>query len=390
MFVFGIAVLLAALAFAALLYVKWRLDRPPTEDEFETSIDREVAKLLDRSDTQRIAVAVYKKGAVFFKGYGATGRESLAAPNAETIFQLGSVSKVFTASLLQILSEEGVVSLDATLAEALGERIALAPAVRNITLRQLATHTSGFPRVPKPLMAKAIDRVGKRNLMKDPYASIDAQDIFAYLGGNEVNPRASRFRYSNFGMGLLGHVLEAITGKTLDRLAAEKLFGPLGMSDTAIALTPSMSQRLIPGYTANGAATPLWTFQALAGAGAFNSNARDMIQFIRANLESGHPLSETLKRQHEAQAGGKTGLGWMQPTLLDGFLGNKCLVWHDGMVGGYSSYVGIDTHDAFGVLVLSNHAISVTMLGMMLMRHLRRQSRTPRPKLTPTNPNETA
>ena len=180
-------------------------------------------------------------------------------------------------------------------------------------------------------------------------------------------------------MGLLGHVLEAITGKNLDRLAAEKLFGPLGMSDTAIALTPSMSQRLIPGYTANGAATPLWTFQALAGAGAFNSNARDMIQFIRANLESGHPLSETLKRQHEAQAGGKTGLGWMQPTLLDGFLGNKCLVFHDGMVGGYSSYVGIDTHDAFGVLVLSNHAISVTMLGMMLMRHLRRQSRTPRP-----------
>ena len=67
MFVFGIAVLLAALAFAALLYVKWRLDPPPTEDEFETSIDREVAKLLDRSDTQRIAVAVYKKGAVFFK-----------------------------------------------------------------------------------------------------------------------------------------------------------------------------------------------------------------------------------------------------------------------------------------------------------------------------------
>lgn len=376
----GIAVALVALASAALLYLKWRLNRPPAEHDLEAAIDREVAKVLGRNLMQGIAVAVYKDAGIFFKGYGAIGAEVSAVPNAETIFQLGSVSKVFTASLLQILSEEGVVSLDATLAETLGSRITLAPAVRGITLRQLATHTAGFTSVPKPLLKKVIARVGKRDLMKDPYASITEQDVFAYLGSNAAAPRPGRFRYSNFGMGLLGHVLEAITEESLDTLAAEKLFTPLGMNSTAIALTPGMSQRLIPGYTAKGVATPLWTFQALGGAGAFNSNAQDMIQFVRANIESTQSLSATLKRQHEVQAGGKTGLGWMQPTLLDRLLGNTQIVWHNGMVGGYASYVAIDRSNAVAAVVLSNHAIDVTMLGMMLMRQARRQHWSPQSK----------
>ena len=234
--------------------------------------------------------------------------------------------------------------------------------------------------MPKPLLTKVIARVGKSNLMKNPYASIDAQDVFAYLGSNAVNPRPGRFRYSNFGLGLLGHVLEVITGKSLDTLAAEKLLAPLGMSSTAIALTAGMSQRLIPGYTAKRTATPLWTFQALAGAGAFNSSAQDMIQFVCANIESAHQLSATLKRLHDTQADGKTGLGWLQPTLLDRLLGNEQVVWHNGMVGGYASYVAIDRRNAVGAVLLSNHAIDVTMIGMILMRQARRQRWRPQSK----------
>lgn len=95
----GIAVALGSLTSAALLYLKWRLNRPPAEHNLEAAIDREVAKLLGRNVTQGIAVAVYKTGTVFLKGYGTIGTDASAVPNAETIFQLGSVSKVFTASL---------------------------------------------------------------------------------------------------------------------------------------------------------------------------------------------------------------------------------------------------------------------------------------------------
>ena len=112
----------------------------------------------------------------------------------------------------------------------------------------------------------------------------------------------------------------------------------------------------------------MWTFSSLAGAGAFNSNAEDMMKFIQANIENGSILSQTLKKMHEPKFGGDTGVGWMQPTFLDRFFGNKTVVWHNGMVGGYASYVSIDTKTKTGIVIFSNKAVDVTMLGMMLTR----------------------
>jgi CubicO group peptidase (beta-lactamase class C family) len=146
------------------------------------------------------------------------------------------------------------------------------------------------------------------------------------------------------------------------------------MRNTAITLNPLMKDHLVQGYTKNGTPNPIWTFSVLAGAGAFNSDAEDMLKFIRANIEDDSVLSQTLKKMHPQQFGGSTGIGWMLPTFIDKFVGNRAVVWHNGMVGGYASYVSIDTKAKTGIVILSNKAVDVTMLGMMLTRQARTQS----------------
>lgn len=366
--------LVVVAAASAALYLKYRLDNTPDDKDLEAALDSEVKKLTKNDLSYGLVVGVYKDRKSFIKGYGTVNKEGATAPDALTVFQIASVSKLFTASLLQILCDEGVLRMDATLGELIGGSITLSPAAQQVTLKQLATHTSGFPSIPKPLGLKATELAGKENIMQNPYSHLGPKYLFDYLETTEDKRESGRFEYSNFGMGLLGHVLEIATKKSLESLASEKLLSPLDMRNTAIALTPVMKEHLAQGYTASGEPSPMWTFSALAGAGAFNSNAADMMRFIQANIEDGSYMSRTLKKMHEPQFGGDTGVGWIQPTFLDRFFGNKTVVWHNGMVGGYASYVSIDTKAKTGIVILSNKAVDVTMLGMMLTRQARTQS----------------
>ena len=369
-------VLVVVAAVLAVLYLKYRLDNTSDNKDLEAALDSEVMKLIQHDASYGMVIGVYKDGKSFIKGYGTVNKESATVPSASTVFQIASVSKLFTTSLLQILCDEGVLRLDATLAELIGDSIALSPAAQRVTLKQLATHTSGFPSFPKSHVIKAIELAGKENLMH-PYSHLGPKYIFEYLETTEGYGTSGRFEYSNFGMGLLGHVLELVTKRNLESLAAEKLLAPLDMRNTAITLTPEMKEHLAQGYTASGEPSPVWTFSALAGAGAFNSNAEDMMRFVRANIENGSPMSRTLKKMHEPQFGGDTGIGWLQPMFLDKFVGNKTVVWHSGMVGGYASYVSVDTKSKIGIVVFSNKAVDVRMSGIMLRRQARTQSWSP-------------
>jgi len=201
--------------------------------------------------------------------------------------------------------------------------------------------------------------------------------VFEYLETAEDLRKEGRFEYSNFGMGLLGHVLEFVTGKDYESLVVEKVLAPLGMNGTAITLTPEIKGRLAQGYTSKGMPTRIWTFAALAGAGAFNSNAEDMVRFIQANLEEGWPAALSFQKMRKPQFGANTGIGWLQPRFLDRFFGNRKVVWHNGMVAGYASYLSIDAENRTGVVILTNQANATDMLGIMLTRLVRTQSWSP-------------
>lgn len=370
----SILFLLLVIVVAGVLYLRYRLHHTSDNGDLAAAIDKEAHKFTRKAHPHALVIGVYKNGKAFTQGYGTISADNPASPDATAIFQIGSVSKVLTAITLQVLCDESVLSLDTTLESVLGDTYPLDAKVKPITLRQLATHTSGFPCAPKPLMEKLISAVGKDSLMENPYSHLDVAEIMAYLQHPQGLRKPGKFAYSNYGMGLLGHILEKVTGKPLNALVQEKLLHPLTMPDTAIAFTVERQQRLVQGHDAKGKSAGVWTFTTLGGAGAFLSSVIDMLQFIRANLDDKHPLAATLKRTHQRQDNGKTGVGWMQATLIDRFIGNRHVIWHDGQVGGYAAYLAIDPLTKTGVVVLSAQSVGIDMLGVMLMRQVRTQS----------------
>jgi serine-type D-Ala-D-Ala carboxypeptidase/endopeptidase len=366
--------LLVVVASFAVLYLWYRLSNVVDKFDLEAAIDTQVNRVMRHGRLPGLVVGVYKDGKAFIKGYGTISKDGATAPDANTIFQIASVSKLFTSSVLQAVCDEGHLNIEATLEVLLGSSMPLSPAARQVTLKQLATHTSGFPSIPKSLDAKMTRMAGADDPLLDPYSYFGPEFIFEYLATTVDKRRAGRFQYSNFGMGLLGHVLEVVTEKRFESLVADKLLTPLGMSQTAIALTPEMKGRLAQGYTAKGKPTRIWTFAALAGAGAYSSSAEDMLKFVRASVEDGTPASKLFKSTCQPQFGGDTGIGWMQPTFLDKFFGNGQIVWHNGMVGGYASYLSIDTKTKSGTVVLANASVDVTLVGMLVTRQVRTQS----------------
>ena len=358
----------------AILYLSHRLKSAPDRMNLEAAIDAEVGKAMKKGLAPGIVVGVYKDGRTFIKGYGTVDKEVPSLPGASTTFQIGSLSKIFTASLLHALCDEGVVSMDATLGRLIGGSNPLSPAASQVTLKQLVTHTSGFPSIPRFLGDKMAETAGAQDPLRDPYSALEPKLVFEYLATTEDLRAPGRFEYSNFGMGLLAHVLEVVVGRDYESLVKEKVLAPLGMSGTAITLVPEIEGRLARGYTAEGRPTPLWRFGALAGAGAYASNAEDLMKFVRGSVEPEGPASRAFRKMREAQYDGESGIGWMQPTFFDRFFGNRNVVWHNGMVGGYASYLSIDDETRTGVVVLINQARATESLGMMLTLQARTQS----------------
>ena len=350
--------------FCAYHVVKYKINHPVDKRHLKDSIDQEVRKFTRRVSPNALMIGVYKDGRTHFQCYGE------GEPNSSTLFQIGSVSKLFTSCILMKLCDEGSIDLDSTIDDIIGNQVVLSDEVKRVTLYQLVSHTSGFPRVPKQLLAKLEKKVGKENLLDNPYLHIKKEDVLQYLSSPEDKQPPGKFEYSNYGMGLLGHLLELKTGKSLEQLAKEKLFQPLAMDDTVITLDEKMKQRLVQGHSKAGNPVQCWGFNALAGAGAFYSTPNDLLIFMTAFLENNASVVN-LKRMTCHQ----DNIGWIKPGFIEYFFGNNDTVWHNGLVGGYSSYIAVDPSSQSGVVILSNQSIDLTMLGIMLVRQIRTQSR---------------
>jgi CubicO group peptidase (beta-lactamase class C family) len=219
---------------------------------------------------------------------------------------------------------------------------------RPISLLHLATHSSGLPRLPANLKPKD---------MADPYADYTEEQLYEFLRGYEAKRKpGSVTEYSNLGMGLLGFVLARRAGKSYEELVVERITRPLGMEETRIDLTDSMRARLAQGYDDEGKAVPLWNLPTLAGAGGLRSTIKDMMIFLRANLDpAGTTLAAALALAHEPrQSMGllsrtRIGLAWL--VRGDG------IIWHNGQTGGYHGFTGFWPARGVGVVVLANRAL---------------------------------
>ncbi len=306
-------------------------------------------------------------------GYGSLNKNDLAnKPNGNTVFEIGSATKVFTSLLLADLVAKGEVALDDPVSKYLPKIVKMPSRDgREITLLDLATHTSALPRMPTNFSPSD---------SQNPYADYTVDNMYAFLSGYKLTRNiGEKYEYSNLGAGLLGHVLALRAGTDFESLVATRICKPLGMTSTSITLTPDMKKRLALGHDESLSEVKNWDLNTLAGAGAIRSTVSDMLRFVEANMgKTKTDLLAAMNMQHttRAEAGVPNMsicLGWHK---LASF--GEEVVWHNGQTGGYHSFVGFDKKRGVGVVVLANAALDIDDIG----RHLL-DSRYPLQKISP-------
>jgi CubicO group peptidase (beta-lactamase class C family) len=346
---------LAAGSISALLVCAVQLSAQswPSDSALKAALQQRVAS----KSGVGIVVATVEKGRS--PRVVTAGNSGSAAPlDGNTVFEIGSITKVFTTALLADMVQRGEVRLDDPISKYLPTTVRVpSRGGKQITLIDLATQSSGLPRLPNNL---------KPANMMNPYADYTVQNLYDFLSSYEL-PRdiGSQFEYSNLGVGLLGHVLALRAGKSYEALLTERVIEPLRMRDTRIMFTPEMREHLAPGHDAGGAVVANWDLRTLAGAGALRSTANDMAKFLAANLDSTMgPVARALAFAHVPlrDAGSpqmKIGLAWL---TLDQF--GTPVVWHNGGTGGYHSFIGFDQAHGRGIVILTNQSANIDDIGM--------------------------
>lgn len=306
-----------------------------------------------------VAIGVVDAEQAEFAGFGVVGPAS-ATPDASTSFQIGSVTKVVTALLLADAVTRREVDLDQPLTSAF-PGAASHGSGRAIRLVDLATHTSGLPRLPPGLTRQALQH------RDDPYAAFTIDQLELALARPPKRPPGGTPRYSNYGAGVLGEALARLTSVPYDRLVNDRIAAPLGLQDTRVDPDRSGSSTAV-GHTRRGRPTPDWHLPALAGAGALRSSVRDLLVLLRAHLEpTSTPLETPVRMVVEPRAGLSRplaiGLGWH---ILERKDGGRWW-WHNGGTGGFRSFVGFAPASRRAVAVLANDARAVDRIGQILL-----------------------
>lgn len=274
------------------------------------------------------------------------------APDGDTVFEIGSITKTFTATLLAQAVLAGRVTLDTSVLQLLPDfKIPLRGGME-ITLGELGTQHSALPRMPTNILSKD---------PANPYADYDAAKLKAFLADYQLlrDPGAA-YEYSNLGFGLLGYALAQLEHTTYGAMTDEKILKPLGMTMSGTVLSDAMSTHLAPGHDNTGSAMKNWDFDALAGAGAIRSTANDMLRYLKANMGIDQsPLADAMKLAQQPRSDMtktiRIGLAWMTT--------RKGIIWHNGQTGGYHSFLGFTADGRHGVVILSNTAADLDDLG---------------------------
>lgn len=290
--------------------------------------------------------------------------------SSNSIFQIGSVRKVFTALLLADAVSRGEVALDMPLAACLPGTTVPGP----ITLEHLATHSSGLPRLPPGLRRDAL-----RHRM-DPYRDVTADTLLSALSITRLRSvPGARVRYSNFGAALLGEALSRQLGRTYADLVTERITGPLGMTETGVHLGDGQDQRRAIGHSRWGRPVPDWQLGAMVGAGALYSTARDLLALLQAHLEPDAtvlPDALRLVQQRRVRSNRRLqiGLGWLLSPLGSS---DTPMLWHNGRTGGFSSFIALVPKPGAACVVLADAARAVERRGLRSLATAVRDTRGP-------------
>ena len=312
-----------------------------------------VAVVIDEGGTSRVTC-------------GSSGVPKVAL-DAQTVFEIGSITKVMTALMLADMAARGEVAVDDPVAKYLPPSVTLRERGRPITLLDLATYSSGLPKWPGDLPPNWW-------AMPNPLADYSVDKLYDFVSGHvpKYEP-GTHFEYSSLGFGLLGIALARRAGKSYEELLIERVCDPLGLTHTRVTLSAEMQKHLAQAHDLNLRPTPLWDFlPALQGAGAVRANVNEVTVFLKACMGLHAPLGGSLARLLETRrptnlAGTDAGLGWFISSD-----GKEEIAWKSGLTGGFNTFIGFSTQRRRGALVLSNFVwqpldVGTTAMGMKLI-----------------------
>jgi CubicO group peptidase (beta-lactamase class C family) len=324
-----------------------------------------VGALAARGKLNGMAIGiVLPDGSTQVYGYGSAGFDSSGKPpDGGSFFQIGSLSKLLLCALLQQLVDEGRMRYEDTVREILPTAVPCSKDIGEVTIQELVTHTAGLPRQPT-------DRIQWGSFQKylltgrNLYAHIDQDYLHRYLESCKLKPRAGRqFEYSNFGMGLLAHLIHVKTGENVEEMMVRRICEPLGMTNTVFTLSPAQQPRLTVGHTGNHACwkfpnsrMPIWNMgEVMSPSAGLYSTVDDLLLFAKAHL--GHTtnrINSALLATQEVQVasplGGQT-LGWI---MCPPEASRTPVLYKHGMLSGYCGYIGIGLESRVAVVILSN------------------------------------
>ena len=333
-------------------------------ESIESRIREVVKERVDKyGKTFGMVVGIINENGSKIISYGKLSKDGPEV-DGETVFELCSVTKVFTAILLADMVERGEVGLNDPIDKYLPKSVKVP--TRNgekITLLHLATHTSGLPSTPQ-IPSPRDDKPG--------YVDFSVDQLYDFLSNYTLTGEiGSKYQYSNLGMGLLGHILSLRAGKPYRTLIIERICQPLGMESSRFELSAALQSRLAQGQYLDGQVAHKHQIPSLlSGAGGLRSTANDMLKFLGANiglLKS--PLYTAMQKTHAGQKSIKddelkSGLAWFVIREKENDLH---ILVHGGERPGYRSFIGFDPQKKAGVVVLTNSAQIIMDIGFFAL-----------------------
>lgn len=296
------------------------------------------SKTKDFPNNTQLSIAIIQNGKTNYYGVLKLNDTIKSIENQTKVFEIGSITKVFTSTILASLVEEGKIKLtdkiNAYYSFPFKDNI-------NLTFQDLANHTSGLPRLPDNL-----DLSNQTN----PYKNYGKNQIEAYLKNFLKLEKAKTYSYSNLGAGLLAYTLGLNQKMNFEKLLQKKVFDKYNMKNS-FTNAKNINDKLVKGLNPKGEITANWDWDALFGAGGILSTTEDLVKFAEAQFNpKNKELTLTRTPTSDIDEKMKIGLGWH---LLKSKSG-KDLIWHNGGTGGYSSSMTLNTNDKTAVIILSN------------------------------------
>lgn len=320
--------------------------------QYEDKVNQLAAPWVEANKVNSISIGVVYDGNKVWTGHFGTLTPGGRKADDSTVYEIGSISKVFTSILLADAVTQGKVGLDDSIDKLMPSLKKSNPKVgSSITFKHLSHHMSGLDRMPSNI--KPADPT-------NPFDGYTRKLLDSYMASvKPKNKPNQKNQYSNLAVGLLGDLVARSSGVDYETLIKTRIAKPLGMKNTMLTVPKKLESKFAPPFNAALQPDKKWDFQALAGAGAIRSNIADMVEFIKANLNPpkngvGQALElawkQHLKKGKDHQG---MGLGWM-------IAGDGSTRWHNGMTGGYQSMMLISRRYKTGVVLLCNTAGSGT------------------------------